>query len=57
MSKIITVYDSSQQCKATKMHQNLDVEMDCPYTGKGEKFSPGELLESALAGCMLIFCG
>lgn len=45
MSKVITVYYSSQHCKATKMSQNLDVETYCPYTGKGEKFSPGELLE------------
>ena len=57
MSQVTTVYDSSQHCKATKIPQNIDVEMDCPYTGKGEKFSPGELLESALAGCMLISMG
>ncbi len=57
MSQITTVYDSSQHCKATKVPQNLNVEMDCPYTGKGEKFSPGDLLESALAGCMLISMG
>jgi uncharacterized OsmC-like protein len=31
--------------------------MDCPYTGKGEELSPGELLEAALAGCMLISMG
>lgn len=57
MSQVTTVYESSQQCRATKVPQNLDVEMDCPYTGKGEKFSPGDLLESALAGCMLISMG
>ena len=57
MSQVTTVYDSSQHCKATKVPQNLAVEMDCPYTGKGEKFSPGDLLESALAGCMLISMG
>ena len=57
MSQVITVYDSSQHCKATKIPQNLDVEMDCPYAGKGEKVSPGDLLESALAGCMLISIG
>lgn len=57
MSQVITVYDGSQHCKATKIPENLDVEMDCPYTGKGEKFSPGDLLESALAGCMLISMG
>ena len=57
MSQVTTVYDSSQHCIATKIPQNLEVEMDCPYTGKGEKFSPGDLLESALAGCMLISMG
>lgn len=57
MSKVVTEYDSSQHCKTTKIPQNLTVEMDCPYTGKGEKFSPGDLLESALAGCMLISMG
>lgn len=57
MSQVTTVYDSSQLCKATKISQNLEVEMDCPYTGRGEKFSPGDLLESALAGCMLISMG
>lgn len=57
MSQVTTVYDASQHCKTTKVPQNLNVEMDCPYTGKGEKFSPGDLLESALAGCMLISMG
>jgi len=57
MSNVITVYDSLQNCISTKSPQNLTVEMDCPYTGKGEKFSPGDLLESALAGCMLISMG
>ena len=57
MSQEITEYDFSQHCKATKTPQDLDLEMDCPYTGKGEKFSPGDLLESALAGCMLISMG
>lgn len=57
MSQVTTVYESSQHSKATKSTQNLEVEMDCPYAGKGENFSPGDLLESALAGCMLISMG
>ena len=57
MSQVTTVYDASQHCKITKVPQNLNVEMDCPYTGKGEKFSPDVLLVSALAGCMLISMG
>jgi putative redox protein len=31
--------------------------MDCPYTGKGEEFSPMNLVGSALAGCMLLSMG
>jgi uncharacterized OsmC-like protein len=31
--------------------------MDCPYTGKGEEFSPGNLVGTGLAGCMLISMG
>ena len=31
--------------------------MDCPYTGKGEEFSPTNLVEAALGGCMLIAMG
>ena len=31
--------------------------MDCPYTGKGEEFSPGNLVGSALAGCMFLSMG
>ena len=38
MSQVTTVYDASQHCKTTKVPQNLNVEMDCPYTGKSEKF-------------------
>ena len=31
--------------------------MDCPYTGKGEEFSPTNLVEAALGGCVLIAMG
>lgn len=31
--------------------------MDCPYTGKGEEFSPTNLVEAALGGCMLLAMG
>ena len=31
--------------------------MDCPHTGKGEEFSPGQLVGSALAGCMFLSMG
>jgi uncharacterized OsmC-like protein len=31
--------------------------MDCPYTGKGEEFSPGNLVGIGVAGCMLLSMG
>jgi len=31
--------------------------MDCPYTGKGDEFSPTNLVEAALGGCMLLAMG
>jgi len=31
--------------------------MDCPYTGKGEEFSPTNMVEAALGGCMLLSMG
>jgi len=33
------------------------VATDCPYTGKGEEFSPLELTGTGLAGCCLISMG
>jgi putative redox protein len=50
-------YDASQHCTATASSKGKSVAMDCPYTGKGEELSPGELLEAALAGCMLMSMG
>lgn len=57
MSQLRTVYDDRQHCTATVASKGKSVAMDCPYTGKGEELSPGELLESALAGCMLMSMG
>ncbi len=57
MSGVTTTYDGSQHCTATDRSKNKSVEMDCPYTGKGEELSPGNLLEAALAGCMMISMG
>ncbi len=31
--------------------------MDCPYTGKGEEFTPGKLVGTALAGGMCLSLG
>lgn len=57
MTQLRTVYDDQQHCTATAASKGKSVAMDCPYTGKGEELSPGELLESALAGCMLLSMG
>ena len=56
-SQVQTVYDEPQHCIAVKQPQEKTVAMDCPYTGKGEEFSPTNLLEAALAGCMLLSMG
>lgn len=55
--KISTTYDGIQHCTALKEPPGKTVAMDCPYTGKGEEFSPTNLVEAALAGCMLLSMG
>ncbi len=57
MPSLTTTYDASQHCTATASSKGRSVAMDCPYTGKGEELSPGDLLEAALAGCMLMSMG
>lgn len=57
MNKVITVYKGKQNCISTKYPQERTVAIDCPYTGKGDEFSPANLVESAIAGCMLMSMG
>ena len=57
MSNVTTIYDGGQHCTATDVAKGKSVAMDCPYTGKGEELSPGNLLEAALAGCLMISMG
>mgnify|MGYP001825653586 CR=1 FL=1 len=57
MSDVTTTYDGGQHCTATDAAKEKSVAMDCPYTGNGEELSPGNLLEAALAGCMMISMG
>ncbi|TMM54997.1 OsmC family protein [Sulfitobacter sabulilitoris] len=57
MGTLTITYDGDQHCTATDPAKNRSVAMDCPYTGKGEELSPGDLLQAALAGCMLIAMG
>ncbi len=57
MGDIRTTYDAPQHCTALKESRQRTVSMDCPYTGKGEEFSPTNLVEAALGGCMLLAMG
>lgn len=57
MTGVRTTYDGPQHCSAHKESHGKTVAMDCPYTGKGEEFSPTNLVEAALAGCMLLSMG
>lgn len=57
MTQLSTTYDDTQHCTAVDAAKAKSVAMDCPYTGKGEELSPGNLLEAALAGCMLMSMG
>jgi putative redox protein len=50
-------YDGSQHCTAVLEPQGKIVATDCPYTGKGEEYSPMNLVGTGLAGCMLISMG
>jgi putative redox protein len=54
---IDVVYDGSQHCTAHVEPQGKAFAMDCPYTSKGEEFSPTNVIGTALAGCMLMSMG
>ena len=56
MSKIQMKYDGEQHCTGSQPNGKT-VAVDCPYTGKGEEFSPGNLVGAGLAGCMLLSMG
>ena len=55
--KLQVIYDGSQHCTARLEPQEKVVATDCPYTSKGEEFSPMNLVGTGLAGCMLISMG
>lgn len=50
-------YDGAQRCTAVIDPQGRTIASDCPYTGKGEEFSPMNLVGAGLASCMLISMG
>ena len=61
MAKISLTYDGFQHATALQEERanawGKTVATDCPYTGKGEEFSPLELTGTGLAGCCLISMG
>ena len=57
MNSLTLTYDGVQHATALKKPQQKSVEIDCPFTGKGEELSPGNLLGISVAGCMLLSMG
>jgi uncharacterized OsmC-like protein len=50
-------YDGDQHATALKEPHHNTVAIDCPFTAKGDEFSPGNLLGTSVAGCMLLSMG
>jgi len=50
-------YDGNQHATALKEPHHNSVAIDCPFTAKGDEFSPGNLLGISVAGCMLLSMG
>jgi len=57
MFRLNLTYDGDQHATALKEPHHNIVAIDCPYTGKGEEFSPASLLSISLASCMLLSMG
>lgn len=61
MARVSLTYDGFQHATSVQMDRESargkTVATDCPYTGKGEEFSPLELTGSGVAGCCLISMG
>ena len=59
MSKLRAIYDGTQHCTVVQEDKGKSVAADsCPAGGgKGEELSPGELVASGLASCMLFTMG
>ena len=55
--RVVTTQDGPQHCTAERQPDGNTVAMDCPYTGKGAEFSPTNMVEAALGGCMLLSMG
>jgi len=57
MSTLKLIYDGDQHATALKEPNLNSVAIDCPFTAKGDEFSPGNLLGISVAGCMLLSMG
>jgi uncharacterized OsmC-like protein len=57
MNTLKLTYDGDQHATALKEPHNNSVAIDCPFTAKGDEFSPGNLLGISVAGCMLLSMG
>ena len=57
MNTLKLIYDGDQHATALKAPHQNSVAIDCPYTAKGDEFSPGNLLGISVAGCMLLSMG
>lgn len=57
MGKLRLTYDGHQHVTAIREPQYDVVAIDCPYTGKGQEFSPASLLAVSLGSCMLLSMG
>lgn len=57
MDTLKLTYDGDQHATALKEPQHNSVAIGCPYTAKGDEFSPGNLLGISVAGCMLLSMG
>lgn len=57
MNTLKLTYDGDQHATALKEPHHNTVAIDCPFTAKGDEFSPGNLLGISVAGCMLLSMG
>ena len=57
MNTLKLKYDGDQHATALKEPYHNSVAIDCPFTAKGDEFSPGNLLGISVAGCMLLSMG
>jgi putative redox protein len=57
MNSLKLTYDGAQHATALKEPHHNSVAIDCPYTARGDEFSPGNLLGISVAGCMLLSMG